>query len=115
VDDFGKSERDTVRSQPRRTMVNLLKLRFSPARAPRPGRVSSVADARAELADKLAPTLERHLRRELAPVHERAALQARRELEAYGEVEAAARLPARCPWSSEEIVGDVWPEPDVEG
>lgn len=112
---MGKSERDTVRSQLRRIVVHLLKLRFSPARAPRPGWVATVADARGELADKLTPTLERHLRRELATVYERAALQARRELEAYGEAEAAARLPARCPWTFEELLGDVWPEPEPEG
>ncbi|MCS6779149.1 MAG: DUF29 domain-containing protein [Geminicoccaceae bacterium] len=115
VEDLGKSERDTVRAQLRRILVHLLKLRFSPAREPRPGWVATVADARAELADKRTPTLERHLRRELPAIYERAALQARRELEAYGEAAAAARLPATCPWPFEELVEDVWPEPEAGG
>lgn len=53
VRDLGASERDAVRSQLRRNLVHLLKLRYSPAREPRPGWVATVAEARAELADKL--------------------------------------------------------------
>ncbi len=111
VRDLGKSERDAVRSQLRRILVHLLKLRFSPVSEPRPGWVATVAEARAELADKLTPSLERHLRRELAAVYARALLQARRELEAWGELEAARALPEHCPWRFEELLGDVWPEP----
>jgi hypothetical protein len=110
VGDLGKSERDAVRSQLRRILVHLLKLRFSPAREPRPGWVATVAEARADLADKLGPSLERHLRREIEVLYARALLQARRELEAYGEVEAARALPERCPWRFEELVEDVWPD-----
>jgi len=115
VGDLGKSERDAVRSQLRRILVHLLKLRYSPAREPRPSWVATVAEARAELADKLTRSLERHLRREIDVLYARALLQARRELEAYGEVEAARALPERCPWRFEDVLGDVWPESAEEG
>lgn len=111
VRDSGKSERDAVRSQLRRILVHLLKLRHSRAREPRPGWVATVAEAGAELADKLSRSLERHLRRDLDALYARALLQARRELEAHGEVEAARALPERCPWRFEELLDDVWPEP----
>ncbi len=68
VASWGKSEYDAVRSHLRRVIVHLLKLAWSPAHEPRAGRVASVAEARAELADRLTPSLERRLRRELEAI-----------------------------------------------
>src|SRR4051812_25709503 len=61
VADLGKSERDAVRSQVRRIIQHLLKLRYSPSDQPRPGWKGSVLEARAALEDKLTATLRRDL------------------------------------------------------
>src|SRR5882672_11164120 len=57
IADLGKSERDAVRSQVRRILEHFLKLAYSPADDPRYGWRGSIIDARAELDDKLSPTL----------------------------------------------------------
>src|SRR5579864_6921735 len=61
IEDLGNSERDAVRSQVRRILVHFLKLAYSPARDPRFGWMGSIVDARAQLDDKLSPTLRRDI------------------------------------------------------
>ena len=57
IEDLGKNYRDAVRSQVRRILEHFLKLAYSPAGEPRYGWRGSIIDARAELDDKLSPTL----------------------------------------------------------
>src|SRR5258708_17193725 len=61
IEDLGKSERDTVRSQIRRIIEHFLKLAQSRAADPRFGSMETIDDARETLADKLTATLRRDL------------------------------------------------------
>ena len=112
VQDLGNSERDAVRSQVRRILVHFLKLAHSPARDPRFGWMASVVDARAQLADKLSPSLRRDIDDALARLYIAASKQAALELQEHGERDAAQSPPAQCPYTVEQILTDDWyPEP----
>src|SRR5580692_6630301 len=76
IEDLGRSYRDTVRSQVRRIIEHFLKLQYSPAQAPRLGWMSTVADARAELGDKLSATLRRDAANRLRALYGTARYQA---------------------------------------
>src|SRR5712692_7992130 len=53
IEDLGRNHRDAVRSEVRRILEHLLKLAYSPAAEPRSERMVSIANARAELEDRL--------------------------------------------------------------
>jgi hypothetical protein len=112
IEDLGKNTRDAVRSQVRRILVHLLKLAYSPAGDPRRGWRGSIIDARAELADKLSPTLRQDLSDALSKIHAAARKRVASDLQDHGEQEAAVLLPAECPYTLDRILEDDWyPEP----
>jgi len=108
IEDLGRSERDAVRSQVRRILVHFLKLAFSPARDPRFGWMSSIVDARAQLGDKLSPSLRRDIEETAARHYTAARKQAALDLQEYGERDAALSLPDECPYSVDQILADDW-------
>jgi hypothetical protein len=57
IEDLGKSERNTVRSQIRRIIEHFLKLAYSSAEDPRLDWIAAIIEARQSLSDKLTPTL----------------------------------------------------------
>src|SRR5215210_3742143 len=69
IEAVGRNERDAVRSQVRRILEHFLKLAYSPAADPRGGWRGSIIDARAELDDKLSPTLRQDLSVALAKLY----------------------------------------------
>jgi hypothetical protein len=115
IEDLGKSERDAVRSQARRILVYFLKLAHSPARDPRFDWIGTIVDARAELDNKLGPSLRRDLEQALTRLYAGARKRVVADLEKYGEHEAVRSLPDECPYTVEEILTDDWyprpPEP----
>ena len=108
IEDLGKSERDAVRSQIRCVIEHLLKLQYSPAAEPRFDWMASIGEARQALADKITPTLRRDAEAMLARLYEDARELAEIGLRKFGEDAAAARLPAACPYSLEEIQRRGW-------
>jgi hypothetical protein len=50
------------------------------------------------------------LKRELDTAFARAVRRVRRKMERYGESEAAATLPAHCPYALDQILGGWLPE-----
>ena len=115
IEDLGKSERDTVRSQIRRILEHFLKLAYSPAGDPRYGWRGSIIDARAELDDKLSPTLRRDIVGVLDKLYSTARKRVALDLQERGEQNAAASLPAECPYTLDQILADDWyPEPPGE-
>lgn len=108
IEDLGKSERDAVRSQIRRTIEHLLKLAYSPAAQPRYDWMETLVDARQTLFDKLTPTLRREIEMVLDKLYADARQRAALGLRKYGELEAAERLPAKCPYSWDEICQQDW-------
>ena len=92
-----------------------MKLEHSPAIEPRSEWMVSIANARAELEEKLSATLRRDAEAELPRLYARAKTVARVGLVKYGESNAAARFPAACPYTLDQILDDDWyPEPSGE-
>lgn len=96
---MGKSERDAVRSQLARLLEHLLKLEHAPAREPREGWYDAIGDARRELCFKLSPSLRRDIDARLPELY---------ALARYGELDAANKLPAACPYSLAQLLDDAW-------
>jgi hypothetical protein len=114
LDALGSEQRAGVRSQLRRIIEHLLKLRHSPAQAPRAGWQRTVVSARAELADRLTATLRRDLEEHLDELYADGAEMARKALESYGETAAAGSIPAGRPFTLDEILRRGW-YPDHPG
>jgi hypothetical protein len=108
IETLGRSERDAVRSQVRRIIEHLLKLTYSPAAEPRHGWMSSIAEARAALDDKISETLRRDADNLLAKLYLDAREIAGHALRGYGETEAADKLPSECPYTLEDILRRGW-------
>src|SRR5438094_5951478 len=93
IETVGRNERDAVRSQVRRVLEHFLKLTYSPARDPRFDWMGSIVDARAELDDKLSPTLKRDIEETLGKLYVLARKRVVLDLQKYSENGAAASLP----------------------
>ena len=112
IESLGRSERDAVRSHVRRILLHLLKLAHSPARDPRSDWMGSIIDARAEIENKLSPSLRRDAEERLARLYVLARKQAALDLLKYHEDEAAQSLPTECPYTLDQILAEDWyPEP----
>ena len=108
VADLGISQRDAVRSQLRRIIEHCLKLEYSPARELRPGWHETIIDARIVLEDKLTRTLRRGLQRRLPVLYDQARRMVDASLRLHGEAEAAAALPAECPYRLADLLRHDW-------
>jgi hypothetical protein len=108
VEDLGSDRRDAVRSQLRRVMEHCLKLGHSSAQDPRRGWSNSVDDARAKASDKLTKSMRRELEPQLDHLYAQVLRRVRRDLEAYGETDAAAALPPGCPFTFDQLIDPDW-------
>jgi hypothetical protein len=108
IRDLGSEVRHAIESQLVRILEHLLKLEHSAHVAPRLGWANSVDDARDEIRARLTPSLARTAGRALPECWRRGVRRARRALLEHGEPEAAASLPATCPWSLDELLRDGW-------
>jgi hypothetical protein len=115
IEDLGKSERDSVRSEFRRILGHFLKLAHSPATDPRSDWMESMANARAELEDRLTATLRRDLEADLPRLYAPARRIAGIGLQKYGEASGAHAFPEACSYTIEEVLADDWyPAPPQE-
>ncbi len=115
IEDLGRSQRDTVRSQIRRIIEPLLKLAYSPAQQPRFDWMASIIEARSTLGDKISPTLRQDAEIMLARLYRDGRRLAELALRGYGENQAADALPQQCPYSLDDIFREDWyPEPPGE-
>jgi hypothetical protein len=111
---LGDSKRDACRSQARRVLEHLLKLRYSPSARPRTGWKLSVVEARSALDNQLSKALERDLQRHLGKLYVQARRAAVLGLEEHAETQAARLLPRECPFTIDDVLRDDWyPEPVV--
>jgi hypothetical protein len=108
VEDLGLREKREVRSQARRVIEHLLKLEYSAAIQPRAGWAGSILDARGILQDAVTETLRQDLEVQLDRQYLAARRKAALGLRSHGESEAAAALPARCPYGVDDVLRDDW-------
>jgi len=108
VEDLGTSQRDAVRSQTRRIIEHCLKLEYSKAQDPRAGWRDAMIDARAEIEDKISPSLRRDLEQYLPRLWAQARNKAANGLRGHGEPAAADMLPADCPYALDDLLADDW-------
>lgn len=93
---------------------HLLKLQFSPAEEPRRGWQNTVRTARLNLNKRVTTTIANELEAELGELYELYELyelarsNARNDLEQHHEVDAAKRLPRRCPYTLAQIQDAEW-------
>lgn len=112
IEDLGNSYRDAVRSQIRRILLHFLKLAHSPARDPRNDWMDSIIDARAEIEDKLTPSLRRDIETMLPRLYAISRKRAALELEKHGEPGSARSLPNECSYTIDQILAEDWyPQP----
>jgi hypothetical protein len=112
IADLGKSERRAVRSQIVRIVEHLLKLEYSPAADPRFDWIASIVEARRALIDTVTTTLRRDAEQALPDLYADACELAQVGLTKFGEDGAAARPPAVCPYTLDQICERGWyPEP----
>jgi len=110
IEGLARSDWRSCASLLEQILLHLLKLAFSTAEEPLAHWRKEVATFRLDLEDLLTPALRRALEADL----DRRWARAVRRLEiASQDVEPglADRLPATCPWSFDEVVGDFFPEP----
>ena len=109
VADLGAEQRKRLRSRTRRIIEHQLLLDHSPARDPRRGWINEVVTFRREIDDHLSATLRRDLKRCLLRLYAQARSDLVERLRLYGESDVAARLPERCPYTLEQVLGAFWP------
>jgi hypothetical protein len=108
VEDLGTEVRNAVRSHLRRIIEHCLKLEHATATEPRPGWMRTIANARAEIADRLTPTIRRDAEAMLPRLYTQARRVAALGLVEHGEPGAADALPEACPYSVEQFLNEEW-------
>jgi Domain of unknown function DUF29 len=111
IADLGTERRSRIRSWVRRIFEHLLLLEHSPAQDPGRGWIAEVVNFRREIDDYLSATLYRDVKRQFPRLYDEARADLQKKLRLYGETEAAARLPERCPYTLDQVLGDFWPVP----
>jgi Domain of unknown function DUF29 len=109
IQDLGKSEYEAAFSLTQRIIEHLLLIEHSPATDQRLHWCDEIDDFRDGIDRKLSPSIRRRLKRELDTAFQRALRRVRRKMERYGETHAAASLPAKCPYTFEQVLGDWLP------
>ena len=107
---MGKSERDAVFSLAQRIIEHFLLIEHSPAAEQRLHWADEIDGFRDQMKRKLSPTIQRHLKRDLRAVYADGRRLVARKMGRYGEERAAAELPAACPYTIEQVLGDWLPE-----
>ena len=110
IRDLGKSERDAVFSLAQRVMEHLLLIEHSPATDQRLHWADEIDGFRDQMKRKLSPTIQRHLKRELGEVYADGRRMVERKMRRHGEEPAIGGLPATCPYTLEQVLGDWLPE-----
>lgn len=104
IESLGRSDLRRVRSQLRRIMEHLLKLRFSPALEPRSGWQATILEARQDIDDYLTASMRAEIEGGLARDYAKARARAVLALESHGEQAAAGRLPRALPYTLDELL-----------
>ena len=110
IQDLGKSERDTVFSLAQRIIEHFLLIEHSPATDQRLPWADEIDGFRDQMKRKLSPTIRRHLKRDLRAVYADGRRAVERKMRRYREDRAADALPATCPYTVDQVLGDWLPD-----
>ncbi len=111
VEALARAEHRAAERALEQVMEHLLLLAFSPGRDARAAWEEVIDRARAELEERLSPSLRRELEPQLAEMYAHARALAALVLRDRHEDEAAAVLPETCPWSLDQLLDErFWPE-----
>lgn len=116
VESLGASERRALHSQIQRVIRHLLKLEHSPAVEPRRSWFETLGDARSdiEMMLEMSPNPRAEIGTAIAAELPRGIRQAIRELQKYGEIDAAAISRMRgARYTQDQVLGE-WYPPDPE-
>jgi hypothetical protein len=106
IRDLGKSEYDAAFSLMRQILQHFLLIEHSPATEQRLHWADEIDEFREQLDRKLSPTIRRRLKREFEEAFARARRRLQRKMVRYGETQAATTLPADCPYTLDQVLGD---------
>jgi hypothetical protein len=109
ISDLGTERRNALRSWTRRIIEHLLLLEHSPTQEPRRGSIDEIVTLRRDIERRLTPVLRRDLKRQFPRLYNEARADLQKKLRLYGETDAAAHLPERCPYTLDQVLGDYWP------
>jgi hypothetical protein len=109
IRDLGKSEYEAVFSLTQRIIEHLLLIEHSPASDQRLHWADEIDDFCDQIDRRLSPSIRRRLKREFDTAFARASRRVRRKMERYGETQATATLPQRCPYTLEQVLGEWLP------
>jgi hypothetical protein len=112
---LGTERRSRIRSWARRIIEHLLMLEHSPAQDPRRGWTVEIVNFRREISDHLTGSLRRDLKRQLPRLYDEVRDDLPKKLAPFGEGRIAERLPERCPYTLDQVLGDFWPTPSANG
>jgi hypothetical protein len=115
ISDLGWERRNAVRSWTARMIEHLLLLEHSPAMEPRRGWINEIVTLRRDIERRLTPALRRDLKRQFLRLYDEARTDLQKKLLPYGDADAAARLPKRCPYILDQVLGDFWPASVQDG
>lgn len=104
-----------MRGEVRRIIEHCLQLEYSKAQDARAGWRDSIIDARAEIDDKISPSLRLDLDQHLPRLWSRARNKAANGLRGRGETDAADMLPADCPYALDDLLADDWHPANCRG
>lgn len=115
IADLGKDRRDGLRSWATRIIEHLLLLEYSPATEPRRHWTREIINFRNDIDDRLTKTLRADLRRRLPQLYARARRGLVVELSRFGVASVAERMPDKCPYTLDQVLGDWWPDEKADG
>jgi len=110
VEGLAAASWSAVRSRAQMIIEHLLKLQHAPAQDPRNGWRHTIRLQRREMENVITPSLRRDLEQELGRLYRRVRRDLADTLRDYGEHAAADALPAECPYSIDDILGDWLPD-----
>jgi Domain of unknown function DUF29 len=109
VEGLGDAKKSAVLNNASVVIEHLLKLQLSPARDPRRSWAESIVEHRTRLEIDLTPRLRQILDQELPRIYALTQRGTALKLRLHGEDAAADVLPATCPYTLDQIIGDWWP------
>ncbi len=108
LDDMARDLRASCASHTATIIQHLLKLEYSPAEEPRRGWQNTVRTARDNLENRITTTIANELAEDLERRYQLARKLAQADLEQYHEMDAARRLPRRCPYTLAQVQDAEW-------